>query len=693
MNPQSNSVPFVPSRHGFHFINGFENVILPASVFGAALESVLGSFLELTLGGPFGGLGAIVGIITGSTQNITVGGGQCGGMSWLALDYWFAQQPTPTCIGLPGAGTSTVASGFGINDFALPDDVPAAGTPLATAINARFMNSLLTTTMWAQAVNWTIFQSGQSVAQMTAQNEVPSLVSAIDSGNPVVLTLIPPNPNVADAHIVVATGYSVANDGSLHVSIYDVNFPDLDNIVLAQNPDGSWNEFDTSPDAATAATNSNAITQLYGNAPSWNGWFVQDYSPAPPPFVDFQMASAFVASSPAQMGHPFSLTCSFTNGGAYPAHAQAVQLVTMHDANSATILATAALPSPTLDPGQPPIQLSYSVQAVPFAGNTRFFVQYQTLEGWWITMPGGQFAGSITVPIEAGAFLDGISIQSVSTSVNAQGRAFATVTCSTTPLNFGGPVTVDWTVDGNPSGTGLQQTFTIPLGHGTTLDLVHTLSATATATVPFPNKSTATATLTIPRMYGQLEFDQQLSKNSGISQTTSRGYGSIALYSSETAYSAVAVAASIYNAIGAVTYAWTPTPASTSNGGAVAVFNVAPQTSLQGYAGESVTVRLTATDAAGQVSVVHLTVQAVQSTITGSALTQLGLNPSSLIPIPISNPLLQNIGDPFGIDVFTGRAIAPAAVDTESLASRGINVARTVIVQQQRESTFSLQGG
>jgi hypothetical protein len=129
MSSKANSVDFVPSRDGFHFENSFVNVILPKGLRDSFVEAVVGGFLGLFLGPLEGVVGAVVGAVQGATKDISAGGGRCGGMCWLALDYWHAKTPVPTAMGASPLNRS------GIDDFTdNPNDVPSDGTPLSSSI-------------------------------------------------------------------------------------------------------------------------------------------------------------------------------------------------------------------------------------------------------------------------------------------------------------------------------------------------------------------------------------------------------------------------------------------------------------------------------------------------------------------------------------------------------------------------------
>ena len=597
MAPGPLNPTFIPSRDGLHFTNRFPNVILPADALDSFLEGVLGAalggivsgipvigpILGPILGGSEG-LGTIIGTIVGAKQSISVGGGRCGGFAWLALDYWFAGVPIPTVVDSDAGGP------FQLDDFAADlNDMPADNTPLSTAIYNRLMDSLQTNTMFVQTGAWCLNESDQDVAQKTTANEFPRVQSAIDSGHPVVLSMISRNNNLGELHQVVAIGYSVASDGTMTVNIYDVNFPDADTIVLTAKPNQPWAEFDT-----TGALN--ASIQADHTTLPWKGWFVEEYSSKPPPFVDIEMASTYTLTETPQQGTPFELTCNWTNAGPYPAHAPQLRLIAS-DFFSTTVLAIAQTfatePDQPIAPGTN-FTFSFNTRSLNLSGPNTIALQYQTLENHWLTVPATQaFPNPITINVEEAAVV-ALTVGSVTTGLNAQGQAIALVSCSAVTSNFNGPSTITWLVDEDAAGSGAQINLQIPLGFGPTFQPKHTIVVTAATTGADPISRSDSQIISIPVLTATMALSDPLS-SVGASVTTSRLQGALAVTTTENGYSTIAIEASASNGVGAVKFAWQPKPDKLQSNGAVAFYQFTPKGSaadLESYEGESLTVSL-----------------------------------------------------------------------------------------------------
>jgi len=207
---------FTPQTDGFHFINSFENIVkLP---------------------------------LIGTIRTY----GRCGGMSYTALDHYFAK------LSMPRLATQ---------DFAQSNGVPPDGHPLANYIYRRQIKSFMTPSA-LKFVLWSLYGDGpgslnKGVSRLTKENEFKKLKSAIDRGVPVPLGLIMAR-NLKDFgknHQVIAFDYEEDAD-SQTVHIYDVNYADRGMILRSRSDELSWQECDTKGN-------------LLGI--EWRGWFVQDY--------------------------------------------------------------------------------------------------------------------------------------------------------------------------------------------------------------------------------------------------------------------------------------------------------------------------------------------------------------------------------------------------------------------------------
>ncbi len=169
--------------------------------------------------------------------------GRCGGMAYLALDYFHADIPVPY---LPAA------------HFA-PGRVPPDTHWAADAIRERLFDSFKTLSA-LKFVAWSML-SDDVVERETTRDELPRVLKALDEGHPVPLGLVVARSalRVGDNHQVVAYGYSRAGD-AVTLLLHDNNTPGRE-VTLSRRPDGAW-------DAS--------------NRQTWRGFFVQDYRPQAP---------------------------------------------------------------------------------------------------------------------------------------------------------------------------------------------------------------------------------------------------------------------------------------------------------------------------------------------------------------------------------------------------------------------------
>ena len=213
---------FTAQKDGFHFSNYFVNVIanLP-------------------------GIGQI------STY------GRCGGMSYLALDHYFAR------LRMPQLRTQ---------DFAQTDGVPPDGHPLADHLYQRQLDSFMTLSA-VKFVAWSLAsdKSGwfsKGVSRMTKEGEFAKLKASIDGGVPATLGLITAHDlaHLGSNHQVIAYGYE-ETPAAQTVYIYDVNYADRELALVSGRGLLGWRQDD-------------GALKLHLE---WRGWFVQDYSPKRPP--------------------------------------------------------------------------------------------------------------------------------------------------------------------------------------------------------------------------------------------------------------------------------------------------------------------------------------------------------------------------------------------------------------------------
>ncbi len=193
-------------------------------------------------------------------------GGLCGGMSYTTLDYFFTGAPAPTTTTTPSV----------VND------------PLGKYIYGRQVDSVLG---WqgAQFLAMLINPDDADIARQT-QTSFREFRAAIDAGTPVPIGLIP-SPWTLDvtkitrAHQVVGRGYSVGEDGSKTVHIWDSNYP---------------NDTDTMLYQALGAEHWVEISGGSRNRGLWRGFFVESaYAAKQPPLFTPAPASASEQEAPA----------------------------------------------------------------------------------------------------------------------------------------------------------------------------------------------------------------------------------------------------------------------------------------------------------------------------------------------------------------------------------------------------------
>lgn len=210
--PPDRTSTFLPSTHGFKFVNHFEGSPLPAAL--RDPSSPLGAIL----GGPAG-------------KNIPATFGLCGGMSLTAADHYLAGVPMP-------ADTAP----------------PAPGTPLYEHLYQRQVESLgdsgvMVLAFW-KWMNLPDFPEGLNPsvgpesAQYLTRKELPGILARLRRGEivPLGLVLVRSRSNTRapssragqlwNNHQVIAYACSDSVKFGYTLRIYDPNFPDDDNVKI-----------------------------------------------------------------------------------------------------------------------------------------------------------------------------------------------------------------------------------------------------------------------------------------------------------------------------------------------------------------------------------------------------------------------------------------------------------------------------
>lgn len=176
---------FVPSKHGFRFVNSFKGSPIPGVVGLAASQLTGGSY------------------------------GLCGGMSAAAADAFIARQSIP-------ASTTP----------------PASGTPLYTYLLQRQTDSFLGMEMPARFAAWSgVSEFGPLGTRALTIDPAHQIADRLRAGQPAVLGLVYAGPNngrkIWDNHQVL--GFTLTRDQdprTLRVRIYDPNYPGNDRVTI-----------------------------------------------------------------------------------------------------------------------------------------------------------------------------------------------------------------------------------------------------------------------------------------------------------------------------------------------------------------------------------------------------------------------------------------------------------------------------
>lgn len=176
---------FVPSKHGFRFVNSFKGSPIPGVVGLAASQLTGGSY------------------------------GLCGGMSAAAADAFIARQSIPT---------STTP--------------PASGTTLYAYLLQRQTDSFLGMELPARFAGWSgVSEFGPLGTRALTIDPAHQIADRLRAGQPAVLGLVYAGPTngrkIWDNHQVL--GFTLASDQdprSLRVRVYDPNYPGNDRVTI-----------------------------------------------------------------------------------------------------------------------------------------------------------------------------------------------------------------------------------------------------------------------------------------------------------------------------------------------------------------------------------------------------------------------------------------------------------------------------
>jgi hypothetical protein len=195
-SPTRQLTGFVPSQHGFHFVNAFPSVP------------------DIKIPIPLGR------VELGDASN-----GLCGGMVFCALDYFLANRPVPAMRTPPTTGMlfDTIVRRL-LNSFNFPLGILG----YIVLMNPDYPDG--------ETRSGGINFAPHGRAWQTMRVEWPLVKAMLDSGTPCPLGLVRVKSRdlslLGHNHQVLATGYDV-NDDLLSLFIYDPNYPDRDDLTLS----------------------------------------------------------------------------------------------------------------------------------------------------------------------------------------------------------------------------------------------------------------------------------------------------------------------------------------------------------------------------------------------------------------------------------------------------------------------------
>jgi hypothetical protein len=286
--------------------------------------------------------------------------GLCGGMSFAALDYYWAGATVPT---------------HQAGDFGPGVTCPQAGSRLYQIIFDRQMdtfNPLENPSIVKFATQPAPI--GRTAYEVTVQDEWPLIVAEIDAGRPCPIGLIA-NTSLTDCHQVVAVGYS--SSPGKRIDIYDCNHPDLAvSLVL---------------DDATQQINEST-------GDTWIGLFLEEYTQRDVTYQDVVMAAPITTNpAPPSLGSPAEVGFAVRNDGEFPAHVSSLDVLTRGPSSEdLDSMFTSDGVSSTI---APTASHSYNALTEAFgttSGDYELVAYFQTTQGDWIPAPSNASTPSTT---------------------------------------------------------------------------------------------------------------------------------------------------------------------------------------------------------------------------------------------------------------------------------------------------------
>jgi hypothetical protein len=235
---------FVPSTHGFKFVNLFPGIPLSISIPGLP-----------------------------DMSKIPASYGLCGGMSAAAADFFFAQRSIPETQEIPKKGTKLYQYLFRRQ----MDSFSPNGEPIL-----RFMK-------WMK-----LDQQAAFGAWHRSMGEFERLKAMFDSGfpaHPIGLVFASPGEPLWENHQVLACGYTQKSTSLYEIKVYDPNFPWNDQVIIraeVQNFEGSDSQgqerrLSTLRCARVAIVGDPETGKPIEQVRPMRGMFLMPYAPVAPP--------------------------------------------------------------------------------------------------------------------------------------------------------------------------------------------------------------------------------------------------------------------------------------------------------------------------------------------------------------------------------------------------------------------------
>jgi len=265
---------FEPDVHGFHFPNQFSTVLLPKLSWGPI-----------------------------HTPQVALGG-LCGGMSFAALDYYFAGRPAPThtaadypAPGVPGASSR-------LREQILRRHLTSVGfNPSARGIRVPGQQVRVMPGDLGNLLRYPRLRlASTSTIASTMASELSRAMASLAAGTPVPIGLVAPG-NLFESHQVIAIGYDDSAPAT-RLFLYDCRSPDV-TATLAVTPRDATCVLDAPGDSSEP----------------WRAFFVEQYSRNAPAYSDLVLAGPAAVEL---AGGKAAVRFTVRNAGDADAHAAAL---------------------------------------------------------------------------------------------------------------------------------------------------------------------------------------------------------------------------------------------------------------------------------------------------------------------------------------------------------------------------------